>query len=185
MRCFLVVACLALFAAAAPARAPAANGLPGAIASASPAPSATPATRKRRATIEVYSEYDSRYADFFNNVTSDAELGSGTFVPYAALDVDYDTRSGVPGLADVYNDNAVVPRIGYRTALDRNHFSDIFATVGYSFGLRSQLSFPWKPTAVFPYASRARSNCESPALAVRTWRAGSTHRPIANTRAYS
>jgi hypothetical protein len=39
----------------------------------------------------------------------------------AALDVDYDTRSGVTGLADVYNDDAIVPRIGYRTALDRNH----------------------------------------------------------------
>ncbi|HVA32829.1 MAG TPA: hypothetical protein VNG31_01700 [Candidatus Baltobacteraceae bacterium] len=104
---------------------------------AAPAPSPSPIVA-----VAASSEYDSRFADIVNNVEVRRELGGGELAPYAAIDLEYDTRSGVPGIADVYNDNAAVARLGYRFALDPGGFSSAFATGGYSFGLRGQSSFP-------------------------------------------
>ncbi len=118
----------------------AAFGLAGALSAASPAPVASPAPAQGY--VSAYSEYDSHFADIFNNAYASWNLGKGALFPFAALDVDYDTRSGVPGVSEIYGENAIVPRAGFRWTLDPGEYASAFATAGYSFGLRSQPSFP-------------------------------------------
>lgn len=90
----------------------------------------------------VYSQYESALADVF----------SGAFVrydlldplrgvrPFAALYLSYDTRSGVPGFGQVYNDNAAVFDGGLRDPIGSYGYA--FVAGGYSAGLRGQHSFP-------------------------------------------
>jgi hypothetical protein len=87
--------------------------------------------------------YESRYADFIFSASGRHDLGSqGLVLPYVDLDVAYDTRSGVPGVAEVYNEDAVIPAFGLRAPLDADQYGELFLQGGYSFGLRSQPSFP-------------------------------------------
>jgi hypothetical protein len=142
-----------------------AAGATTAGASPTPSPSPEPAGEPARGAVTAYSEFDSRFADIFNNVTADREFGRGALVPYAAIDFDYDTRSGVPGVSEIYNDNAAVARAGYRFALDPGGFSSIFATAGYSFGLRGQASFPETRYGI-EYARDFESGSNRPTLSL-------------------
>lgn len=89
----------------------------------------------------AYSDYESRFADLFNGALVRYDLGPPAWaIPYVALHLTYDTRSGVPGVAQVYNDNAAATDAGLRFPLGVYGYG--FAEGGYSFGLRGQESFP-------------------------------------------
>jgi hypothetical protein len=88
----------------------------------------------------AYSDYESRFADVFNGglVRYDLTAPSAA-IPYLALHLTYDTRSGAPGVAQIYNDNAAVFNGGMRFPLGVYGYG--FAEAGYSAGLRRQPSF--------------------------------------------
>ncbi len=106
--------------------------------SGAPSPSPTPLWD-----VEASVEYDSQFADVLFNAEARRDLVVyGTIVPYADLIVGYDTRSGVPGLSEIYNENAVIPSVGVRYPFGVYEYGELFAQAGYSFGLRGQLSYP-------------------------------------------
>ncbi len=92
----------------------------------------------------VYSQYESALADVFSGAYLRYDLLHPNPVygvrPFAALHLSYDTRSGVPGFGQVYNDNAAVFDVGLRDPIGPYGYA--FAEGGYSAGLRSQKSFP-------------------------------------------
>lgn len=89
------------------------------------------------------SDYESRFADLFNFGSIRYDLTAPAWaIPYAAFQVSYDTRSGVPGAAQIYNDNAAVVGAGLRFPVGTTGYGYFFAQGGYSFGLRGQRSFP-------------------------------------------
>lgn len=117
-------------ATAAPSGAPSPSGVPS--------PSPTPLWD-----VEASLEYDSQFADVLFNADARRDFFYyGTIVPYADLIVGYDTRSGVPGLSQIFNENAVIPSVGVRYPFGVYEYGELFAQAGYSFGLRGQLSFP-------------------------------------------
>ncbi len=89
----------------------------------------------------AYSDYETRFADLFNGGFVRYDLGRRAWaIPYVAFQFTYDTRSGAPGVAQIYNDNAAVTSAGLRFPLGVYGYA--FAQGGYSAGLRSQPSFP-------------------------------------------
>jgi hypothetical protein len=103
-----------------------------------PSPSPTPLWE-----VEASLEYDSQFADVLFNVDARRDFFYyGTIVPYADLIIGYDTRSGVPGLSQVFNENAVIPSVGVRYPFGEFEYGELFAQAGYSFGLREQPSYP-------------------------------------------
>jgi hypothetical protein len=89
----------------------------------------------------AYSDYESRFADLFNAGFVRYDLGRpSAAIPYVAFHLTYDTRSGAPGVAQIYNDNAAVTSLGVRFPLGIYGYG--FAEGGYSCGLRGQPSFP-------------------------------------------
>jgi len=104
----------------------------------SPMPSPTPARE-----IDADAEYESKYADVIFNATARFDLTArGVVLPYAELIAGYDTRSAVPGLGEVYNEDALVPSFGFRAPFGEQQYAELFVQGGYSFGLRGQFSFP-------------------------------------------
>lgn len=104
-------------------------------------PSPTPDSS--RLETDATLEYESQYADVILNGEVRYDVGTGGAVlPYAKVIVGYDTRSGIPGLGEVYNENAVIPSFGFRAPLGTEQYGELFLQGGYSFGLRGQLSFP-------------------------------------------
>lgn len=102
-----------------------------------------PSPDSSRLETEATLQYDSLYADVILNGDIRYDLAAnGTVLPYAKLIVGYDTRSGVPGLGEVYNENAVIPAFGFRAPLGKEQYGELFLQGGYSFGLRGRLSFP-------------------------------------------
>jgi tetratricopeptide (TPR) repeat protein len=88
----------------------------------------------------AYTDYESRFADLFNVGLVRYDLGRAAWaIPYAALHLTYDTRSGAPGVAQIYNDNAAVTSAGLRFPLGVYGYG--FAEGGWSTGLRRQPSF--------------------------------------------
>jgi hypothetical protein len=90
----------------------------------------------------VYSQYESALADIFSGafVRYDLLDPATGIRPFAALHLSYDTRSGVPGFGQVYNDNAAVFDAGLRDPTGA--YGYLFIEGGYSAGLRGQKSFP-------------------------------------------
>lgn len=96
-----------------------------------------------RGAVDAGVRYESRFADVIFAAAARYDLSTeGAVLPYATLNFDYDTRSGVPGIDEVYNDNAVVPALGLRAPLGEEQYAYLYARAGYSFGLRGQTSFP-------------------------------------------
>jgi hypothetical protein len=91
----------------------------------------------------VYSQYESALADVFNGANLRYDLLNPNPVygarPFVALHLSYDTRSGVPGYGQVYNDNAAVFDMGFRDPI--GPYGYVFVEGGYSVGLRGQPSF--------------------------------------------
>ncbi len=103
----------------------------------------SPSPNSARSEIDASVEYESQFADVIFSGSARYDLiPHGTVLPYAKLLVDYDTRSGVPGLGEVFNTDAIVPSLGIRAPLGRDEYGELFVQGGYSFGLRSQPSFP-------------------------------------------
>jgi tetratricopeptide (TPR) repeat protein len=90
----------------------------------------------------LYSQYESALADVFNGASIRYDLINPLHGvrPFAALHLSYDTRSGVPGFGQVYNDNAAVFDGGLRDPIGPYGYA--FVEAGYSAGLRGQKSFP-------------------------------------------
>jgi len=86
----------------------------------------------------AYGDYESRFADVFSGINARYDFSGGTIRPYAALNVSYDTRSGVPGASQIFNDDAAVISAGLRAPLGKNEYGYLFALGGYSIGLRGQ-----------------------------------------------
>ncbi|HTA40244.1 MAG TPA: hypothetical protein VK760_14265 [Candidatus Acidoferrales bacterium] len=88
----------------------------------------------------AYSDYESRFADVFNGAFVRYDLeGPSPAIPYLAFHLTYDTRSGAPGVAQIYNDNAAVFNGGVRFPIGTYGYG--FFEAGYSAGLRRQPSF--------------------------------------------
>jgi hypothetical protein len=62
--------------------------------------------------------------------------------PYARVVVGDDTRSTVPDLGQIYNQDAIIPALGFRAPFGEQQYAEIFVQGGYSFGLHGQYSFP-------------------------------------------
>ena len=92
-----------------------------------------------RGSVFGYVIHDSRFADTFYGADATYDLAQTRVRPYVVAHINSDTRSGVPGVSDVFNDNAVALDAGLKTALGA-HLS-AFAEAGYSNGLRGQPSF--------------------------------------------
>jgi hypothetical protein len=90
----------------------------------------------------VYSQNESRFQDTFSGMFLRYDLGTNAIRPYVALNVAYDTRSGVPGIAQVYNDNAAVASFGIRAPIGMSQYGYVFASAGESVGLRGERTFP-------------------------------------------
>lgn len=91
-----------------------------------------------RGYVYAYGDYESRFADIFSGVNARYDFTRGVIRPYAALNVSYDTRSGVPGASQIFNDDAAVISAGLRAPLGKNEYGYLFALGGYSIGLRGQ-----------------------------------------------
>jgi hypothetical protein len=89
----------------------------------------------------AYGDYESRFADVFSGVNARYDFTRGAIRPYAALNVSYDTRSGVPGASQIFNDDAAVISAGLRAPLGKNEYGYLFALGGYSIGLRGEPDF--------------------------------------------
>lgn len=92
--------------------------------------------------LYAYSQDESRFKDVFNGVVFRYDFSNAAVRPFASVNLTYDTRSGVPGVAAVYNDNAAIPSVGLRAPLDQNDFGYVYVSAGESLGLRGQPSFP-------------------------------------------
>jgi hypothetical protein len=111
---------------------------PPAVAS-SPSPSLAPSRTK----IDAALQYESQFADIIFGATVRYDLAQSLPLrPFARVVVGYDTRSAVPGLGQIYNEDAVIPAFGFRAPLGEQAYGEIFVQGGYSFGLRGQYSFP-------------------------------------------
>lgn len=98
----------------------------------------------------AYSDYESRFADVFSGGFVRYDLAKwAPVIPYAALNVTYDTRSGAPGVAQIYNDNAAVLGAGLRFPTSVYGYG--FIQAGYSQGLRKQRSF-WEDRFGYAYS---------------------------------
>ncbi len=84
---------------------------------------------------------EARFSDVFNSINLRYDLGRSQVRPFASLDVSYDTRSGVPGISPVYNDNSAVVALGLRTPFGRLQYGYVYASAGESIGLRGEPSF--------------------------------------------
>jgi hypothetical protein len=63
-------------------------------------------------------------------------------LPCANLIVGYDTRLGVPGIGQIFNEDALIPAAGVRAPLDKEEYAELFVQGGFSFGLHGQPSLP-------------------------------------------
>lgn len=100
------------------------------------------AAPKAAGSVGGYVYYDSQYDDTISNLTLRHDFtAESTIVPYAALMVDYDTRSTARE-PEIYNDDAAVANAGAYAYLDKDAYASLFAAAGYSFGLRGRQSYP-------------------------------------------
>jgi len=109
-----------------------------------PSPTASPPNPARAQQIDASLLYESHFAgDVIFNGSARYDLAAqGGVLPYAELIAGYDTRSGVPGIGEVYNENAIIPSFGFRAPFGEEQYAELFLQGGYSFGLRGQYSFP-------------------------------------------
>jgi hypothetical protein len=91
--------------------------------------------------LYVYSQDESRFGDVFNGVALRYDFSEAAIRPYAALNLSYDTRSGVPGVSDVYNDNAAVASVGFRAPIGLGQYGYAYVLGGDSIGLRGEPTF--------------------------------------------
>lgn len=98
------------------------------------------AGRADRGSIYGYIIHDNRFADTFYGADLRYDLGASRIVPYVVAHLSNDTRSGVPGATEIFNDNALVLSAGAREALSKR--LSAFAEAGTSIGLRGKQSFP-------------------------------------------
>src|SRR6516165_856088 len=116
---------------------PCATPPPAVYSTPSPSPFAA------RSEIDASVRYESQFADVIFEADGRYDLiPHGPVLPYAKLIVGYDTRSGVPGIDQVFNENAIIPAVGVRAPFGAEEYAEVFAQGGYSFGLRGQRSFP-------------------------------------------
>lgn len=114
----------------------------------SPSPSPAPPSRTK---IDAALQYESQFADVILSAAVRYDLTpGGAVLPYARIIVGDETRSTVPDLGQVYNEDAIIPGFGFRAPLDKAQYSELFAQGGYSFGLRGQHSF-WETRWGFDY----------------------------------
>lgn len=105
----------------------------------SPSPSPAPSRTK----VDAAVQYESQFADIIFGASVRYDLTESLPVrPYARVIVGYDTSSAVPGLGQIYNEDAIIPAFGFRAPLGEQDYAELFVQGGYSFGLRSQFSFP-------------------------------------------
>jgi hypothetical protein len=116
---------------------PCASPPPAIFGTPSPSPDAA------RSLIDASLVYESKFADVIVATSARYDLSRrGAVFPYAKLILGYDTRSGVPGLGEIYNEDALIPAIGFRAPFGADRYAEVFVQGGYSFGLHGQLSFP-------------------------------------------
>ncbi|MDQ2680140.1 MAG: hypothetical protein M3Y21_03835 [Candidatus Eremiobacteraeota bacterium] len=95
-----------------------------------------------RGSVYGYVQNESRFADTFYGVDARYDLKypvGSAIVPYVILHYSNDTRSGVPGQSEIFNDNAAVLDGGLRKPI--GNYAYIFIEAGQSVGLRGQRSF--------------------------------------------
>jgi hypothetical protein len=96
-----------------------------------------------RTSIDASVRYESNFGDVIVDANARYDLASrGAVLPYANLIVGYDTRSGVPGIGQIFNEDALIPAAGVRAPLDKEEYAELFVQGGFSFGLHGQPSFP-------------------------------------------
>jgi len=92
--------------------------------------------------VYAYAANESRFGDNLLGFNARYDLARGAVVPSAALSGAYDTRSGTPGLAQVFNTDELFASAGLRAPLGQAQFGYLFAQGGYGFGLRGQPNAP-------------------------------------------
>lgn len=97
-----------------------------------------------------YVIHDNRFADTFYGADLRYDLNAARVVPYLIAHLSSDTRSGAPGAAEIFNDDALVLGAGVRTAVSKR--VSAFAEAGSSIGLRGKESFPEVRYGVTYYA---------------------------------
>lgn len=84
-----------------------------------------------------YAQNEARFGDNIFGGFARYDLSKPAAVmPYAVVRFNYDTRSGVPGIGQIYQEDAVVGSVGFRAPI--GVYSYAYIDGGYSVGLRSQ-----------------------------------------------
>ncbi|MBV8353871.1 MAG: tetratricopeptide repeat protein [Candidatus Eremiobacteraeota bacterium] len=83
-----------------------------------------------------YGQYEGRFADEFFGFDARYTLTPGNLQPYLGMHIVDDVRSGAPGTAQIFSDNAVVTDAGLRLRI--GHYLAAFIEGGVGIGTRGQ-----------------------------------------------